>query len=53
MGMVWHRVSTVRSAGLIIVLESGRAVESGSHDEPMDAGGTYAELFGLRARAYR
>ena len=51
--LVSHRFSTVRSADLIVVLESGRAVESGSHDELMRAGGTYAELFELQARAYR
>jgi ATP-binding cassette, subfamily B, bacterial len=51
--LVSHRFSTVRSADLIIVLESGRAVESGSHDELMRSGGTYAELFELQARAYR
>ena len=44
---------TVRSADLIIVLESGRVVQSGSHDELMRAEGTYAELFGLQARASR
>jgi ATP-binding cassette, subfamily B, bacterial len=51
--LVSHRFSTVRSADLIIVLEAGRAVESGSHDALIRAGGTYAELFELQARAYR
>jgi len=51
--LVSHRFSTVRSADLIVVLEGGRAVESGSHDELMRARGTYAELFELQARAYR
>jgi ATP-binding cassette subfamily B protein len=51
--LVSHRFSTVRAADLIVVLEAGRAVESGSHDELMRAGGTYAELFALQARAYR
>ncbi len=51
--LVSHRFSTVRSADLIIVLESGRVVESGSHDALMRAAGTYAELFELQARAYR
>jgi ATP-binding cassette, subfamily B, bacterial len=51
--LVSHRFSTVRSADLIVVLQSGRTVQSGSHDELMRAGGTYAELFELQARAYR
>jgi ATP-binding cassette, subfamily B, bacterial len=51
--LVSHRFSTVRSADLIVVLESGRAVESGSHEQLMRAQGTYAELFALQARAYR
>lgn len=51
--LVSHRFSTVRSADLIVVLDSGRVVESGSHDELIRAAGTYAELFELQARAYR
>jgi ATP-binding cassette subfamily B protein len=51
--LVSHRFSTARSADLIVVLDSGRVVESGSHDALMRAGGTYAELFELQARAYR
>jgi ATP-binding cassette subfamily B protein len=51
--LVSHRFSTVRSADLIVVLDSGRVVESGSHDALMRAEGTYAELFELQARAYR
>ena len=35
----------------IYVLEHGKVVEEGSHDELMDAGGRYAELFTLQARA--
>ena len=40
-------------ADLIVVLDGGRIVESGSHDELMAAGGLYAELYDLQARAYR
>jgi hypothetical protein len=36
-----------------VVLDAGRMLEVGSHDELMRAGGTYAELFELQARAYR
>ncbi len=50
--LVSHRFSTVRSADLIVVLEHGRVIESGSHAALMSLGGTYAELFDLQARAY-
>lgn len=51
--LVTHRFSTVRMADIIIVLESGRAVEIGSHDELISRGGLYADLFALQARSYR
>ena len=50
--LVSHRFSTVRTADLIVVLENGLVREAGSHQELMAAGGTYAELFELQARAY-
>ncbi len=50
--LVSHRFSTVRTADLIVVLEDGRVVESGSHEQLVAAGGQYAELFELQARAY-
>ena len=42
--VVAHRLSTVRDADRIIVMEHGRAVESGSHDELAAANGAYARL---------
>jgi len=51
--LVSHRFSTVRMADLIVVLSGGRVVEAGPHDELLAAGGTYAQLFDLQARAYR
>jgi ATP-binding cassette, subfamily B, bacterial len=50
--LVSHRFSTVRHANLIVVLDHGRIVETGTHEQLMAAGGTYAELFELQARAY-
>jgi ATP-binding cassette subfamily B protein len=51
--LVSHRFSTVRTADLIVVFSDGRISERGSHDELMQRGGTYAELYELQARAYR
>ena len=43
--VVSHRISTVRFADLILVLENGKVVERGSHDTLMAAGGAYAGLY--------
>lgn len=51
--LVSHRFSTVRMADLIVVLEDGQVIETGAHDDLVAAGGQYAELFNLQARAYR
>jgi ATP-binding cassette subfamily B protein len=51
--LVSHRFSTVRMADLIVVLDAGRVVEVGSHDQLMRRGGTYAELYRLQAAGYR
>jgi ATP-binding cassette subfamily B multidrug efflux pump len=42
--IVAHRVSTVRDADLIVVLDNGRIVEQGRHEELVRRGGLYAEL---------
>ncbi len=51
--LVSHRFSTVRMADLILVVDDGRVTEAGSHDDLVAAGGLYAELYELQARAYR
>ena len=49
---VSHRFSTVRMADVIVVVDDGRIVERGSHEELVRLGGIYAELFALQAAAY-
>jgi ATP-binding cassette subfamily B protein len=50
--IISHRFSTVRTADRIYVLDHGRVVEHGNHDELVALGGQYAELFHLQASAY-
>jgi ATP-binding cassette subfamily B protein len=51
--LISHRLSSVRFADRICVLAGGRITESGTHEDLLAAGGAYAELFELQARAYR
>ncbi|MDX1523614.1 MAG: ABC transporter ATP-binding protein, partial [Anaerolineae bacterium] len=43
--MIAHRLSTIRSADRIIVLRAGQIIESGNHQQLLDQGGHYAELY--------
>src|SRR6476660_9947556 len=43
--LIAHRLSTVRAADMILVVEDGRIVERGTHDQPLARGGRYAELY--------
>ncbi len=50
--LISHRLSTVRMADRIFVLDQGRIAESGSHDALMTQGGIYAHLFRTQAQNY-
>lgn len=49
---VSHRFATVRQAERVVVLDDGRVVEDGTHEELIVAGGRYAELFHLQAQRF-
>jgi ATP-binding cassette, subfamily B, bacterial len=51
--LISHRFSTVRMADRIVVLDSGRVVETGTHAELLALGGEYAKLFTIQAEGYR
>lgn len=51
--LISHRFSTVRMADQIVVIENGRIIERGSHDQLMQLNGHYAHLFSLQAKGYR
>jgi ATP-binding cassette subfamily B protein len=50
--LISHRFSTVRHADRICVLEHGRVVELGTHDELMELGGRYRTMFDLQAQRF-
>ncbi len=51
--LISHRFSTVRMADRILVLDKGEILEIGSHEELLEKGGQYSELFQLQAMGYR
>ena len=51
--LISHRFSTVRMADLIVVLDSAKLVEFGTHADLMARRGQYAELYGIQAAAYK
>lgn len=51
--MISHRFSTVRVADRICVLDGGRIIEAGTHEDLVAQQGRYAHLFELQAAGYR
>jgi ATP-binding cassette subfamily B protein len=51
--MIAHRLSTLRDADKLIVIEGGKVAESGTHEELMAAEGVYHKLYGLQIEALK
>jgi subfamily B ATP-binding cassette protein MsbA len=49
--VIAHRLATIQSADVIFVVDDGEIVERGTHDELMESGGLYSELYDLQFRA--
>ena len=49
--VIAHRLSTSRDADQVLVMDAGRIVERGTHDELLDRGGMYADLYQRQFRA--
>ena len=49
--IIAHRLSTIQDCDEIIVMDQGRVVEQGSHDELIQLGGRYTELLHLQERS--
>ena len=50
--MISHRISSARMSNKVIVLEGGKIIESGTHDELVELNGLYAKLYNLQREKY-
>ncbi|GCE21237.1 hypothetical protein [Dictyobacter kobayashii] len=50
--MISHRLSTVRQADQILVLDNSRLIEAGTHDQLIAANGHYATLYAMQASRF-
>jgi len=51
--VIAHRLSTVRRANLIVVMEQGEVAEAGTHEELLAAGGMYTEFVAMQSAGPR
>jgi len=51
--LISHRFPTVRMADRIVVLEDGKVIEQGTHEDLVAQDGRYAKLFALQAQGYQ
>lgn len=51
--LISHRLSTVRQADRIVLLDGGRITETGTHEELLERGGVYADVFAVQAQRFR
>ena len=51
--LISHRFSTVRTADRIIVIDEGKVIEDGKHEDLIELNGEYARLFNLQAKGYK
>ncbi len=50
--IIAHRLATIRKADKIIVLQDGRIIESGNHQQLLEVGGLYARLYSLNYASF-
>ena len=50
--IISHRLTATKNADKIYMIENGKIIESGKHQQLMDLGGKYAEMYSLQAEKY-